>query len=906
FHLSDKNTRNRGADRMRQMTQGTKCLEGATESVVNSARPAAIALALLTLLLVMSLTGCGLTNSGAKQVPASVAQLKIATPALPAAQMQGSYQASLAASGGKSPYTWSVASGALPAGLALTSATGTISGKPSQAGAFSFAVQVQDSSSPLQTASAPLTLDVSAASTALQITTAGLANGRVQSSYQASLAASGGTAPYSWKIASGALAAGLSLSASAGSLSGTPTQTGTFNVTFAVRDSSRTAQSATKSLSLVISVASAPASLQITTSGLPSGVSSRTYSATLTAANGVAPYTWSFASNSGPLPQGLSLSATTGNITGTPSQHGQFNFVAKVTDNSSPAQSATAALTIDIFGGGLDQYGGRTDVPCPTNGNGGWTTQKLGNRWWFCTPSGNAFFLLAVDVVDETGGPGYPAAVNAKYGGSPTWAAETDQRLLSWGFNGLGTYANAYTLPYVLDSSFPLDANGLHSQPVKLPFIGLVRPGFYSMENPAIFASDFTNKKLLTDQVKSIFYGSSIYYTGFQPGHGSADYFDPKIDTWLAADLANEMSLHNLKNSPYQNYMIGMACDDSDQTFGFGAGPDFPTVPPGHNNAHLGWITATTSPTQTASSQYSAVYIDTILHTKKAWHDMLASKYGTISALNAAWGSNYTTFDSSGKQITAEAVGTGTGSRLSFTHRLANLTPSKFSVQILVNGTPVAGDIGNGTIYGPDLTAGTISYATGATSITFASGKAPSSGAAITVNYMQNGWGIGSGLMDEDGHPIHQAWLGSDFVYLTNTNPSVKTDFDTFLGQIATQFFGTCRKEIKAAFPNTLFLGPDSLTAWGAPSPAPVLQAAGQYIDAFIASATTQYPQAEMDFIAKNYGDKPYIATQFRTANADSAMSIYPDSGQFITQQARGLDYYNNVTSLQSLATSAG
>ena len=546
----------------------------------------------------------------------------------------------------------------------------------------------------------------------------------------------------------------------------------------------------------------------------------------------------------------------------------------------------------------LDKYGGLRSLKCAKS-TGSFHTQKIGNRWWLCTPSGNGFFLLAVDVVDQNGGSGYPALVDAKYGSAAGWATNADRRLLSWGFNTLGTYANANVLPYSRDNK------GAYSLPVKLPFIDLVRPGLYSMENPAIYASDYGHKKLLTDPVKSIFYGASPYYTGFRPGHGSADYFDPKIDTWLASDLANEMSLHNLKNSPYQNYMIGMACDDSDQTYGFGAGPDFPTVPPGHNNAHLGWVAATMSPTQTASSQYSAVYIDTIVHTKKAWHDMLASKYGTIGALNAAWGSNYTTFDSSGKQITGEAIGKGNGSTLSFTHALANLTPSKFSVQILVNGTPVGGDTGDGSIFGPNI-AGHVNYKSGLLILVFRPDHVPRRAAAITVNYMQNGWEIGSGLMDEDGRPAHQTWLGSDFVYLSNTNPSVKTDFNTFLGQIASQFLGTCRKDIKAAFPNTLFLGPDSLTAWGAPSPAPVLQAAGQYIDAFIASATTPYPQAEMDFIAQNYGDKPYIATQFRTANADSAMSMYPDSGQFTTQQARGQDYYNDVISLQSLATSAG
>ncbi|MGH9710688.1 MAG: hypothetical protein ACRD37_09080, partial [Candidatus Acidiferrales bacterium] len=197
----------------------------------------------------------------------------------------------------------------------------------------------------------------------------------------------------------------------------------------------------------------------------------------------------------------------------------------------------------------LDKYGGLRSLKCAKS-TGYFHTEKIGNRWWFCTPSGNAFFMQGVDVVDQIGGSGYPAVINAKYGSIQTWAKEANQRLLSWGFNSLGTYANAYTLPYVIDSSYPLDAGGLHSQPVKLPFIGLVRPGLYSMQNPPIFASNFTNKTLLTDQVKSVFYGASSFYTGFRPGHGSADYFDPKIDTWLAGDLANEMTWSNLKSSP--------------------------------------------------------------------------------------------------------------------------------------------------------------------------------------------------------------------------------------------------------------------------------------------------------------------------------------------------------------------
>ena len=332
---------------MRQMTQGTKCLEGATESVVNSVRPAAIALALLTLLLVMSLTGCGLTNSGAKQVPASVAQLKIATPALPAAQMQGSYQASLAASGGKSPYTWSVASGALPAGLALTSATGTISGKPSQAGAFSFAVQVKDSSSPLQTASAPMTLNVSSATSSLKIVNTSLPAGQVAVTYQTSNTASGGTPPYTWSITSGALPVGLALSASSGAISGKPLVSGSSS--FMIKVSDAAGNWAQQSLSIQIGSTTTPSpssALKITTTSLLAGAVGQGYSTAMQATGGTPGYSWSVAS--GNFPPGLQFDSTSGAIGGVPTVAGQYAFVAQVSDSAMPAQTASQSISIAI------------------------------------------------------------------------------------------------------------------------------------------------------------------------------------------------------------------------------------------------------------------------------------------------------------------------------------------------------------------------------------------------------------------------------------------------------------------------------------------------------------------------------------------------------------------------------
>jgi hypothetical protein len=70
------------------------------------------------------------------------------------------------------------------------------------------------------------------------------------------------------------------------------------------------------------------------------------YSSALTAAGGIPPYTFS---NTGNLPGGLTLNASTGAITGTPTKVGTFNFTAQVTDSSGlPAGTVTSSCTITV------------------------------------------------------------------------------------------------------------------------------------------------------------------------------------------------------------------------------------------------------------------------------------------------------------------------------------------------------------------------------------------------------------------------------------------------------------------------------------------------------------------------------------------------------------------------------
>jgi hypothetical protein len=89
--------------------------------------------------------------------------LSITTDVLPEGRVGEAYSATLAASGGDEPYTWSVVDGELPPGLTLDPAIGTISGTSSSAGTYSFTAQVSDAATPPETATKLLSVRIVAA-----------------------------------------------------------------------------------------------------------------------------------------------------------------------------------------------------------------------------------------------------------------------------------------------------------------------------------------------------------------------------------------------------------------------------------------------------------------------------------------------------------------------------------------------------------------------------------------------------------------------------------------------------------------------------------------------------------------------------------------------------------------------
>jgi len=824
--------------------------------------------------------GCSGFSSGSSSSSSKGSAVQFSVDSLPSTAVGESYSAALTATGGTSPYSFALASGTLPPGLALTTSSGAVKGTPTSAGTFSFTIQVSDSSAPSQTAQKSFSVVVNPKN-GLVISTNSLPNGTTGMAYSDNLEASGGITPYVWTITAGSLPPGLSLSRE-GNISGTPTGSGQSSFTVQVTDSSSPAQKALSSLS--ITVGNTPPALSITLSLSPTATNGVFYSSSAQANGGKPPYSWSI--SAGSLPPGLALAATTGTVSGTANQDGEYAFTLKVTDSSSPRQTAKSPQAITVSGNPLDQYGGIVAMPSQNQRTDMFRLEKFpNNKWMFVDPANNAFFMTAIYVLDQSTstddmGSSYYNRTKAKYGDTDlTWGPAQVRRIQFWGFNTVGPFSSSYTLAVESNSEWPGDG----SNPAKAPFIGFFRPSYYSMTNQSNWAPQ---------PVKNMFAGVSQYYTGYRPYDGIADYYDSNWSTFLTNELANDSLATMISGSAYKRYMIGVSLDDSDDLFGFGAGPDFTTEPQqGSNNPHLGWLVLVMSPTQTASSQYSKIYTDTTVYSKQALQDQMVAKYSTISALNSAWGSNYTTFDSSGTTINGQSVGTGDGSTTQFNATLTDTTVTPFTLQILVAGTPVGGDLGNGTLWGPSLS-GSINYSTGALSITFTT--APASGASITANYVQNGWGIGSGLMDEDGRPSHQGWVGTDYTYMTDVNPSLKKDLDSFLYQIANQYFSVGRAKVEAWLPGTLFMGPTTLGTWSVPSNRNVLKAAALSLDVMAIGGGWPLSQAELDFIYKYYGDKPFYVGAYRTANADSAFWRYKGGpSDFPTQQARGEDYLN-------------
>ena len=185
-------------------------------------------------------------------------------------------------------------------------------------------------------------------------TTTSWPNGSNGVGYSQTVVTTGGVPPVQYSIGSGSLPAGLSINTS-GTIIGTPSSHGTSTFTINATDNGgMTPNLVVKSPAYTITV-TPPPPLAIPTTTLPGALVNTSYSAAIVPAGpgGVPPYTWSI--TSGTLPPGLGLNATSGIISGVPTQDPScpqypcvYTIFPKVTDSAIPSQTASAATGVTI------------------------------------------------------------------------------------------------------------------------------------------------------------------------------------------------------------------------------------------------------------------------------------------------------------------------------------------------------------------------------------------------------------------------------------------------------------------------------------------------------------------------------------------------------------------------------
>jgi hypothetical protein len=271
-------------------------------------------------------------NLSANQTQNFMACPTITLGGLPSAMAGQPFNAVLQASPAGGNYQFS--STDKPAWLSLA-ANGALSGTPPATGKFTFNVSVTGFGTCMQTL--PVTLTVQCPTFSFTPTT--LPQGVQGTAYNQTVTACPAGGNYSYAVMAGALPPGLTL-ASNGSLSGTPTANG--NYSFAVKATGWGACQGTQSYSLLIS--GTCAALTINPATLLSGTVGASYNQTISATGGVAPITFNL--TQGALPNGLTLNASTGALTGTPTQSGSYSFRVTATGMGGCTGSRNYVVTV--------------------------------------------------------------------------------------------------------------------------------------------------------------------------------------------------------------------------------------------------------------------------------------------------------------------------------------------------------------------------------------------------------------------------------------------------------------------------------------------------------------------------------------------------------------------------------
>ena len=273
--------------------------------------------------------------------PSSPGHIKVQA-ILPLAKVGNAYNVVVSVNGGASPYQFSILWGALPPGLSINPATGTISGTPLTPGTYGFAVLATDFPHG-DRGDRRMSISVAAA------TVPGIT---VQVSPVNSIIASGGAQQFSATVV-GTSNVAVNWSANVGTVSNTGRFTApavSTSTTAIVTATSMALSSSKASATLTIAPLAPPPppAPTITTTTIPDATAGVSYGATLAATGGTPPYQWSVVSGS--LPSGIQLSNSSGALSGATTVSGSFPFNVQVADAA--GQSAQQGFSLVVLSSG--------------------------------------------------------------------------------------------------------------------------------------------------------------------------------------------------------------------------------------------------------------------------------------------------------------------------------------------------------------------------------------------------------------------------------------------------------------------------------------------------------------------------------------------------------------------------
>ena len=248
------------------------------------------------------------------------------------------YSSTLTAANGTAPYAYSLAAGSLPTGITVNAGTGAVAGTPTGTSYINYSPTIRvtdtfgetaDSAQSIQYRNLPIlptTIDKATRTVAFS-----------ESMAATNVADCHATLAYS--VQSGTLPTGLSLNSSSGLISGTPTDTSYGNRAITIRAT----DGATNTFDQAIVLGYED---ELVLSGtLDNAGKGVAYSDSLTRAGGHTPFTYTI--SVGTLPAGLSINASTGVISGTPSATGLTNFTVRVEDSAGNIDTHATSITVE-------------------------------------------------------------------------------------------------------------------------------------------------------------------------------------------------------------------------------------------------------------------------------------------------------------------------------------------------------------------------------------------------------------------------------------------------------------------------------------------------------------------------------------------------------------------------------